>query len=254
MKKSLSSVICLLVLSSWLATVSYAQEESNGQLWFCWEATVNPARVSEFIELQVEYRTHFKAAGFSYPVSAWTDGLFHYYIFFPVGTYDDASSIYSELGKVNALWGEDRLSKMWEAVETHKTFFIRWIPEISYAPEHPRLADGEATFAVWDIMYVDPGKETEFRQAAGKFARMLKDAGFDDPLNFMVGDHGYEATAYLGVLYGKSSSDLWAQNEKLWNKLGTEGAELVQEVMELLKKRDFRQLWYVKELSYDPDE
>lgn len=253
MNRTFSSMIVFLVLSFFLLSASYAQQETNRQLWFCWEAAVNPASVSEFIELQIEYRTHFTAAGFSYPVSAWTDGLFHYYIFFPVGTYDDAKAIYSDLGKVNSLWGEDRLNKMWETVESHKTYFIRWIPEISYAPEQPRMADG-ANFGIWDILYVDPGKEMEFREAAKEFTAMLKSAGFNDPMNFFIGDHGFEATAYIGVLYGKSPSDLWSQNEKLWNQLGEEGDEVVRHIFSLLKKRDFKQLWYVKELSYDPEE
>jgi hypothetical protein len=254
MKRIFPKVFSVLVVLSLYGQVSFAQEESSGQLWFCWEATVNPARVNEFIDLQVEYRTHFKEANFSYPVSGWTDGMFHFYVFFAVDSYDEVNTIYSALGDVNEIWGADRLNRMWETVETHRTFFIRWIPELSYAPEHPRLADGEATFAVWDIMYIDPSKEAEFCQSAGKFTKMLKNAGFDDPLNFMIGDQGYEATAYLGVLYGKNQSDLWAQNEKLWSKLGEEGAQLNREVMGLLKKRDFKQFWYVKELSYDPEE
>lgn len=250
--KLFSIVVCLFIYSS--SIVTWGQEtESKGQLWFCWEATVNPARLNEFIELQVEFRTYFKEAKFSYPKSAWTDGNFHFYIFYAVDSYNEVDSIYSGLGDVIDKWGEERLNKMWETVETHRTFFIRWDPELSYAPDSPRLADGEATFAIWDIMYIAPSKESEFRQAAKRLSDMLKDVGFNDPLNFMIGDQGFEATAYLGVLYGKSPSDLWAQNEKLLNSLGEDGAKLVSEIFGLLRKREFKQFWYVKELSYIPE-
>jgi hypothetical protein len=253
MKRILFTVTVLMLLSSLAGADTLAQEESNGQLWFCWEATVIPSAENEFIEWQVEYRSHFKEANFSYPISTWTDGLFHYYVFYPVDSYDEVNSIYAALGKVNAVWGEEHLGKLWKTVETHRTFFIRWIPEISYAPEQPRLREG-ATFAVWDIMYVDPARDQEFRDLAARFSVMLKMAGFEDHLNFMIGDQGYDATAYIGVLYGKSQSDLWTQNEKLWSNLGEEGAKLGRQVMTLLKKREFKNLWYVKELSYEPEE
>ena len=95
-------IIALLLLT--LGTIdTIAQEENNGQLWFCWEATVNPARLNDFIELQVEFRTHFKEANFSYPISAWTDGMFHYFIFYPVKDYNEKDDIYT------ALWNLQRM-------------------------------------------------------------------------------------------------------------------------------------------------
>ncbi len=68
--------------------------EPKGQLWFCWEATVNPAQLDEFMDLQIDIRkTHLKEAGLSYPINAWTDGLFTYYFFYPVDSYNDKDNI-----------------------------------------------------------------------------------------------------------------------------------------------------------------
>ncbi|MEN8204074.1 MAG: hypothetical protein ABFS28_15860 [Bacteroidota bacterium] len=254
MKKLLSVLCAILLLSLLGSSVTYAQEETKGQLWFCWEATVDPAQEDQFMELQIEFRTHFKEAGFPYPISAWTDGMFHYYIFYPVKSYDEKDEIYAALWKAADLCGMDRMNKMWETVETHNTFYIRHLPEISYTPENPRLKEGEATFAVWDMMFVDPAKEMEFRQLVKKFTGMMKSAGFGDYLNFLIGDVGYEATAYLATLYGTSPADMWTENEKLWEMLGEEGQKLSREVLSLLKKREFKQFWYVKSLSYTPEE
>jgi len=77
MKNYIVKVIAILIFSSFCGSATFAQEESNGQLWFCWEATVNPAQLDEFMDLQLELgKTNLKEAGFSYPISAWTDGLF----------------------------------------------------------------------------------------------------------------------------------------------------------------------------------
>lgn len=252
MKRFSFIFIIALLLATLGNTNTFAQEENNGQLWFCWEATVKPARLNDFIELQVEFRTHFKEANFSYPISAWTDGMFHYFIFYPVKDYNEKDDIYAALWKAADLWGMDRMSKMWEAVETHNTFYIRHLPEFSYVPEKPRLKEGEAIFAIWDMMFVDPANDAEFRQAAKKFTGMLKSADFGDAVNLMIGDVGYEATAYLWTLYGKSPADFWTENEKLWDALGEEGQKL--NAKSLLKKREFKQFWYSEKLSYSPEE
>jgi hypothetical protein len=253
--KRFSSIFIIAVLLATLGNIdTIAQEENNGQLWFCWEATVHPEMQSQFIDLQVEFRTYFKEANFSYPISAWTDGMSHYYIFYPVKDYNEKDDIYAALWKAADLWGMDRMNKMWETVETHNTFYIRNIPELSYVPENPRLTDGEAIFAIWDMFFVDPAKDAEYRLTAKKFIAMLKSADFGDNVNLHIGDLGYEATAYLWTLYGKSPADLWTENEKLWETLGEEGQKLNQEALSLLNKREFKQFWYSEELSYFPEE
>jgi hypothetical protein len=244
----------ILFFFSFFGSGTFAQEEGTGQLWFCWEATVKPAMEDQFIDLQDEIRTHFKEANFSYPISAWTDGAFHYYIFYPVKDYNEKNDVYAALWKAADLWGMDQANKMWETVETHNTFYIRYLPELSYMPGNPRLKDGETNYAIWDIWYVDPAKDAEFRQGAKKFAEMVKGVGFGDAINLHIGDIGYEGTAYLWTLYGKSPADFWTENEKLWDKLGEEGQKHSNEALKLLKKREFKQFWYVKELSYDPEE
>jgi len=253
MKSHFPKLIAILFFFSFCVSGTFAQEESSGQLWFCWEATVNPAMEDQFIDLQVDFRTHFKEAGFSYPISAWTDGAFHYYIFYPVKDYNEKDDIYAALWKAADLYGMDRMNKMWETVETHTTFFIRYIPELSYVPDNPRLKGGEPNYAVWDMFFVDPAKDAEFRLQAEKFKEMVRSSGFGDAINLHIGDIGYEGTAYLWTLYGKSAGDFWTENEKLWDKLGEEGQKLNRETLSLLKRREFRQFWYVEALSYEPD-
>ena len=102
------------------------------------------------------------------------------------------------------------------------------------------------------MWFVDPAKEAEYRQEAKKLTEMLRSADFGDAVNLMIGDVGYEATAYLWTLYGKSPADFWTENEKLWDALGEEGQKL--KAKSLLKKREFKQFWYSEKLSYSPEE
>lgn len=255
MDKFFTRSILILVLCFTGNAFAMAQDDSQGQLWFCWEATVNPSQLDEFMDLQLEIRkTHLKEAGLSYPISAWTDGLFTYYFFYPVESYNDKDVIYNELGKAIELQGNDWLSRMFSTLDNHTTWFIRWDPELSYQPENPRRNSDEGVYCIWDMFYIDSGKEQEVRNLQKRFVTALKEKGYDDYVDTYIGELGLDGYFYMGVLFGKSPADLWAQNEVMWELLGEEGNQLFNGMRKCLKKRDFKQFWYMKKLSYNPEE
>ena len=255
MKRIFPKVLTMLVILSLSGHISLAQEENRGQLWFCWEAKVDPAQLDQFMDLQLEIRkAHLKEAGLSYPISAWTDGLFTYYFFYPVDSYNDKDEIYAELGEAIALQGNDWLNRMFSALDNHTTWFIRWDPELSYHPENPRRTGEEGVYCVWDMFYIHPGKEQEVRKLQKRFVTALKEKGYDDSVDTYIGELGLDGYFYMGVIFGKSPADLWAQNEVMWELLGEEGSQLFNEMRQNIKKRDFKQFWYMKELSYDPEQ
>ena len=146
MKKISRTLIATMIILSICGPGTFAQEEGQGQLWFCCEATVNPAQLDAFMDLQIDIRkTHLKEGGLSYPINAWTDGLFTYYFFYPVDSYDDKNKIYSELGKGIELYGNDWINRMFSTLDNHTTWFIRWDPELSYHPEIPAEGVGKGS-------------------------------------------------------------------------------------------------------------
>lgn len=249
----LSIAICIIVC--FFSTNSIGQDtEPKGQLWFCWEATVNPSLKSQFIDFQVDFHSLFKENGFPYTMYTWTDGNFGYYFFYPVDSYDDKSLIYDALWAVVPTWGEENFNRMWETVMSHRTYFLRSLPEISYTPEKPRLDAMDMPYAIWDILYVKPEKEMEFVEQVKKLSVLQYAQNFDDPVQMLVGDIGYEGSVYIGALKGKDPVDFWSQNQKMWELLGDEGAVIFQKMGSLVRKREFKQFWYSEELSYIPEE
>jgi len=250
-QKFLSMAICLMVC--FFSTTSMGQDtEPKGQLWFCWEATVYPSLNSQFIDLQVDFHALFNENDFPYTISAWTDNNFHYYFFYPVESYDDKNGIYGALGPIAQQWGEEKWNKMWETVQSHRTYFLKSLPEMSYIPEEPRLTNDEQTFAIWDMFYIRPDKDNELRALGKELSELQERKNFKDRIQMITGDLGYEGSVYIGVLYGKSPEDLWSQNKKMWELLGEEGVAIFQKWMNLASKRDYKQFWYLKELSYFP--
>ena len=119
MKRNISIFIIALLLATIGSTGANAQEENKGQLWFCWEATVQPEMQSQFVDLQVEFQSMLKENGFPYTIYARTDGKFGYYFFYPVDSYDDKSGIFDVVGTIIPKWGEENFNRMWETVISH---------------------------------------------------------------------------------------------------------------------------------------
>ena len=184
----------------------------------------------------------------------WTDGKFGYYVFYPVDSYDDKTAIYDALGDAVPTWGEENLNRMWETVMSHRTYFLQSLPEISYNPEQPRLDEMDMPYAYWDILYVRPEKEMEFVELIKKLQILQQDQGFDDPVQMLTGDIGYEGSVYIGALKGKDPVDFRVQNQKMWELMGAEGSAIFQKMMSLLRKRESKEFWYSEELSYIPEE
>jgi hypothetical protein len=251
-QKFLLIAICLIVCSCF-TTIEGQDTEPKGQLWFCWEATVNPSLNSQFIELQDEFQGLFQDNDFSYTIVAWTDNNFHYYFFYPVESYDDKNMIYDALGSIVQQFGEEKWNKMWEAVASHRTYFLRSHPEMSYRAEERRITNEEATFAVWDMFYLIPSKQDEIYALGKEFSALLKSKNYDDNILMLADDLGFEGSTLIGVLYGKDPADFWSQNRKMWELLGEEGQKMVQKWMSYVRKREYKQFWYFEKLSYYPN-
>ena len=151
MKRNAIILLGVFLLAASAGYDLFAQDENGNQLWFCWEATVHPGMQQQFGEVQMDYHSHFKEAGFPYPMYCWTDGLLGFYFFYPVNSSDDKDRIYEELWKVVPLWGEENVVKIWECVASHRTYFLREVA--SYEPENPRLSGDEQVYGFWDIIY-----------------------------------------------------------------------------------------------------
>lgn len=254
MRKFLNIFIIVLLLASIGGIHTFAQGEDNGQLWFCWEASVKPPLRDQFIKLQLDFQSKLKENDFPYRFSTWSDGNFAYHFFYPVDSYNDKNDIYEALGAIAQQWGEDNFTKMWETVQSHRTYFIKSLPAMSYSPEEPRLANEEMTFAIWDMSYIKPGKESEVEALGRKYSALLKSKGYNDHIQMMKGDLGLEGSVYMGVVYGKDAEDMWSQNKKMWEQMGDEGSAIFQKWMAITDKREFKQFWNSKKLSYKPEE
>ena len=254
MKRFISIFTIALLLVTLGSIDTIAQEENKGQLWFCWEATVNPSLESQFIDLQLDLQSKLKEHGFPYTIYTWTDGQFGYFFFYPVDTYDDKIGIFDAFGDAVLTFGEDNFNRMWESVISHRTYFLQSLPELSYIPEKPRLDDMDMPYAYWDILYVKADKKMKFVELVNKLRGLQQAQSFDDPVQMLAGDIGCDGSVYIAALKGKDGIDFRIQNQKMWELMGEEGSAIFQKMMSMLRKRESKQFWYMENLSYIPEE
>ena len=244
--------VSMMLLIATLGIADINAQESSGQLWFCWEATVHPEMESQFVELQIGYHRTLKDLGFPYPMYTWNDSKFGYYFFYPVDSYEDKSAIYAALRDAVSSWGEDNWNRMWETVQSHRTYCLQSLPEISYQPKNPRLDEMEMPYAYWDILYVKPGKEIQFTELMKKLLALEKEVDYDDPIQMFTGDLGFEGSVYIGALKGIDPIDFRASNQRMIDLIGEEWIEIFRKALTLTWKRESKEFWYLPDLSYFP--
>ncbi len=254
MKTKIISIAVLLLVCAGTLTTRGQETEPKEQLWYCWEAKIHPDMVDQFVGFISDQKAFFEETNNPLPYYVWENLNFHYYFFVRMNSYDDINQLSRGWGALIQKWGEEKVGKYLSTIEYSRTYFIRHKPDISYTPEKSRLTVNEAVYVIWDILYIIPGKEKEAFSLMHQFSGLIKNINFEDPIRVFAGDLGFEGSALIGVLQGESPEDFYTQNAKMFDQLGEEGEKIYNQMMKLLRKREQKELWYLKDISYEPVE
>lgn len=260
MKGKISILLVLGLVVNLCCMTLWAQaeeEEQKTQLIWLREIVVKPPMASEYVAAMKDYVALCKEHNYSYAFSAWGDGNFNYFYVYTVDNYQSPIIIYEASSEMLKKWGEEKAQNFEKVMRTtmssYKDYFIEYLPEYSYIPENPRLKDEEMKYAIWDIFNVPLDKEADYFELGKKFFSLMKSKSITEAVYFYTGRLGTKRPFYFGLMFGKDAADFWTANEKMWEQLGKEGGELYQKFMKLIEKREFKQFWYIKSLSYEPE-
>jgi hypothetical protein len=257
-KASIILMVCLLAVLC--ASASWAQAEDveqKSQLIWMREIAVKPSMASEYVEAMKDYIALCKEQNYPFPFSVWGDGNFNYFYVYPVDDYQGPMTIYDASSEMLKKWGVEKAQNYENAMRTsissYKDYFVEYLPAYSYIPENPRLKDEDMNYAIWDIVHIPLDKEAEYLKLVKEGISLMKNKNIDEPLLFYSGRLGTKRPFYFSLGFGKDAADFWTANEKMWEQLGEEGGELYQKFMKLITKREFKQFWQIKSLSYQPE-
>lgn len=217
------------------------------------ELAVHPAKAAQHEQLIKEGIEIHRKNTVPIASSGWVDNAFNYYYSIPVSELADVQKVYENWNRTLDEMGEAKRQAYAETFDHFRDYVIRVLPEYSYIPESPRLEEKEQKFAIWDVMHLIPGKEKDAHEMLKRMLAMHKEKGTTERVICFTSELGLEQPVYRFVLFGKSHSDFYENNRKMWAALGDEGAQWWKEwIRTVVRKRELIEFTRREDLSYTP--
>ena len=256
--KTLFSLVALFVVCLNVLPTLAQDTERKTELWINYDMVVKPSMVNEceaVVKDMVAKDTKYKL-GYQYYTVSTED--FHYSFKVQLENYGDFDNYLKAWNVVATKMGVEQHQALYNRFAgTYESYSVdaayrRY--DLSYSPENPRLKWVENNFVVTDYFYIKAGKEEEFEKVMKELIALIKSKNIPEMFQAYVVAIGPDMPVYFVQLRGKSASDFWIHNEKMWEILGKEGELLFGKMKSLARKRDLRQGWYRPNLSYIPEE
>ena len=256
--KVLISLMVGLVAILWALTAWPQAEEPEAQLLLVEQVVVKPSMVAQYEAHVKEALDLFNKYQFPYPVYSYTTDDFLYYFVFPVDNFADIDNLYKAFGELEKKVGKEQWQAMMErtvgTLEYYQYSMYRYLPELSYTPEKPRLKPEEEVFFLWEFFYIPFGQEKELAEICQEWIELYKSENIPDGWETYVGDIGTEMPIYVFSMMAKSAADYYSQSEKAMELLGERYKELSEKTHAICKKLVFKTGRFRPELSYTPKE
>jgi len=254
MKRKISIVLMVGLVVSLCAFTTLARgEEQKAQLMVTYEVVVNPPKFLEYEASLKEFKVLWTKQKFPLPYDVYKTDDYYYYFFVPVENLGDIDIIYSSMEKAGKELQEHtkRYAGTYES-ETGGTFINR--PDLSYAPEKPRIKEEDVNFMRWYYYYLYPGKELAAEEIAKEWMALYKSKGIRDPFNLAVAQLWSGLPLLVVAMWGESEADFTQQDEKNMKRMGDQALVLQKKTMSVCRKIEVRSATYLPDLSYMPEE
>jgi hypothetical protein len=252
-------IFIMLTVIMLITGIFYAEaqpvETQKSQLYYIHDLLSDPEKTGKVEAYLKDLTVQFKKYAFPFAVKVYSTMDFHYYAFFPIKSYSDIDNAKKELGNIGQKMGADNFQKLIArrdaAIQHHNYFVIRYMPELSWYPPHPRNKPEEEPFRHWMFCYTDP--EKEWRTVLSKFLDIYKRTDYPFTENIYTVEMGSDLPLYIGEERGKNLFEFYSSLEDAFKIMGNEGRGLMSSWRETLRKIKRRDGPYRPELSYTPE-
>jgi hypothetical protein len=138
-----------------------------------------------------------------------------------------------------------------QASISSRTAVYRMRPDLSYQPDNPQPAVGEANFHQIGYWYIQRDKVAESEANAKAYADLLRKKGIRRPFSILESYIGDEAL-YLLVLPGTSPAAFYAESEAINRKLGAEGEQATARALQAARDWIIHDSANLPRLTYTP--
>ncbi|MGF1670913.1 MAG: hypothetical protein ACFCU6_10715, partial [Balneolaceae bacterium] len=139
-----------------------------------------------------------------------------------------------------------------DCYESHRDFLVRYRTDLSYKPEHGnKFADG-ISFIRWDFYYVHPGMEQQMEENANKWKALYTKHNIEAGYRVFTGDIGTDMPMLVVVQLANNDVEYFTTRERQRDTFGTEGTNLWNETLSIVRKYESKTGVTRPDLSYMP--
>jgi len=254
MKKHYYAALILVAIVLFPVLHLNAQEEKNEQIWYCWEETVKPEMIEEYLTLSKEMIDLCKQENFPYPIVTWIRKSMVYELWSPVSSLNEIDSIENEWAKILKIWGEEKYAAFNQTKLHNYSKTITLQGDLGYMPEDPQIKPEERNYGRWIEIYLKPGTQKEFMEAVKWINEQRAAFDIDEYLMMGAGGIGYQAPSYFAYYFQVSQVEF----QKYFDSTPNAYKEKFQEYLERIRKLfiqppEIYHYSFLQELSYEPE-
>jgi hypothetical protein len=242
----LLSAILLLIL-----TTKVSAQENNDQLWYCWEETVKPENIDDYLAISKEFLDLCKSENFPFPVFTWRAKPYTYELWSPINSLNDIEKLNTAWKDLSEKLGEEKF-KAFQNTKLHNRGYTCTIKnDLSYDPANPEYGRNELKYSTWIELYIKEGKQKEYEEAQKWINEQRAQHDFGCWVFVATGDLGFETPCYIVMGSHKSREEHQKAFGEINEKMKEEWDEFMNRIQPLMRKPNKYYDWYLlPELSY----
>ena len=193
-------ILLLPIVIGFTCIVQVNAQENNEQLWYCWEETVMPERIDQYLEISKEFLALYKSEEFPFPIFTWQPKPFTYELWSPINSLADIEKINdAAIGIIEKL-GEEKFTAFKETILQFREFTCTIKNDLQYTPANPDVGRNEFEYCLWIELYLKPGKQKAFEEAVKVFNEERAKKDYGSYVFYASGGFGFEQPCYIVMI------------------------------------------------------
>jgi|GEM_PF-1015327 len=243
----------IIAFSLFAISANVTAQEKNEQLWYCWEETVKPEMIEQYLELSNDFLELYRSENFPFAIYTWQAQPFVYELWSPINSIADIEKISESSAKIVEKLGSEKYAAFNNTKLHNREYTCTIKNDLSYTPANPDHNYNELIYEQCRVLYIKPGKQKEYEDVQKRMNEVRKEKDYGCWVFIASGGFGYEEPCYIVMNantnrenYGKAFTKFQEENQDKWN-------EFMKIIYPLLRKPPIVYDWYLlKDLSYEP--
>jgi len=144
------------------------------------------------------------------------------------------------------IWGD-----LNQTIESYSFYVVKFEPDLSYVPDGKVWLE-EAPYRKWNYLYLEPGTEKDADDILLAWKNLYQNKGVENGFRVFKGVVGLEQPVLLLTTWAESPLDYQINLQKNMELLDEDGAILWMAMMELVRKVETIEGWYLPQYSFMP--